>query len=163
MTLQDCTAILAPLALAMRADLDEPTFRAYYRALEDVPVQLLEAAVTATMREPRDFFPKAGELRGLCELTRRRLLARHPWTPCIECENSPRWREVQFPDGVRVEKCPCVARHQASLKDSGLLEPVSALPGEAGAGDEAVYPTLAQLPAPLQPQLRDVTRQKAMR
>ena len=68
MTLQECTALLTPLALALRTPMDGPTFRAYHRALKDVPVRLLQAAIDHAEKRPRDAyqptFPTAPTLSG---------------------------------------------------------------------------------------------------
>ncbi|MEY2873491.1 MAG: hypothetical protein RLZZ373_862, partial [Pseudomonadota bacterium] len=45
MTRIEFAAIIAPLTLAMRTELDRATVGAYFRVLESVPANLLEAAV----------------------------------------------------------------------------------------------------------------------
>lgn len=165
MTVEECTEILAPFVLALRADFDEPTFRAYHRFLKDVPAALLIAALEAEQdRGDLRFMPNAPELRAKCELQRRALLALQPWTPCVDCADSPRWRPVLV-DGIpRVERCPCVERHRLWLADKGIAEPICALPGTASEGPaEQDYPTRAQLPATLQARLSGLVDAKALR
>jgi hypothetical protein len=55
-------AIIAPLAVSLRADIDEPTIMMYFRALSDVPMQLLEAAAVELAATAK-FFPKPAEWR----------------------------------------------------------------------------------------------------
>jgi hypothetical protein len=156
-------AALSPLVIGMRAEFDQPTWSVYYAALRDVPAVLLESAVQAMLREPREFFPKVGELRAASEKQRRMLLATMPHEACCECESSKGWRSVLV-DGVsRVQRCPCVKRHQEKLKGMGLLESVSALPGEAERESEQVFPTVEQLPANIRKQLGTIAGQKAIR
>ena len=56
MTQAECTAILAALAVTLRTDVDAPTFRAYARALQDVPAALLQAAADRAARIPRQAY-----------------------------------------------------------------------------------------------------------
>lgn len=156
-------AILTPLLLAMRVDFDLATWAAYYRVLSDVSVPVLEAAVDAISREPREWFPKAGELRGVCEQQRRQLVAAHPWTACCLCEDSPKWRAVLVEGVTRVEKCPCVEQHRMSLKDQGILDPIAPMAGELTGDSEQVFPTMAQLPAGVRERLTGIAGQKALR
>jgi len=139
MTVEECTAILAPVALALRADVDAPTFRAYARALENVPAGLLEAAAGSLLqRADVKFFPTAPEWRGFCEQERRRLLALHAYDGCAECEGSKGWRAVQAERGPAVEKCPCRQRHADKLERLGLTTaPLAQLP--AATEPEADY------------------------
>lgn len=164
MTLAECTAILAPFAVACRADFDEPTFKAYHRVLQHVPSTLLEAALEGLMKDGVRFFPTAPELLTASEKARRQQLALDPWMPCCECEDTPRWRALTYPDGVRMEHCPCVARHRAMQAEKGLSEPIAALLGEVGAADsEQVYPTIDQLPAGTQTRVKAIAAGKVMR
>lgn len=163
-TRREFGVILEPFRLAMRADLDAPTLAAYFRVLETVPAVLFEAAVNDYLSQPLEFFPKAPELRAACEVQRRRQLALFPYEACIECEDQKGWRSVKGPDGYeRLERCPCRGRYQEALAARGLLDGISALPGEAEAQGEQVYPTAEQLPAALRSQLLATVRQKVMR
>lgn len=137
MTLKECSAILSPLALALRAEMDAPTYRAYHRALDDVPVPLLEAAVVAAMRLNSPFMPKPGELRALAETRRRELMAAHPYERCAECNFTgtvrlkPANRDLGLPP--LYGKCRCWNRYQARLEQLGIGTEPLALP----AGSEA--------------------------
>jgi hypothetical protein len=162
MTRDVFAAMLEPLVLAMRAEFDGPTWAAYYRVLGDVPASVLSATVDAAMREPLEFFPKAGELRAKAERQRRMLLALRPHEACCECEDSKGWRRRLVDGRLFSERCPCVKRHQAHLEELGLLTAIAQLPNEEGAGDEAVYPTAEQLPATLQSRLKQIAGDKAM-
>lgn len=127
MTLVECTAILAPLATMLHADMDAPMFRAYFRALEDVPTHLLAAAVERAAKSAR-FMPKPGELRQYAEDARKALIAAHPYDGCCECDGHKGWRPVLV-DGVqRVERCPCWGRHQEKLARLGVGSTPLALP-----------------------------------
>lgn len=163
MTLEECTAILTPLALAMRADMDVATYRAYHRALQDIPAPLFAVAVDGYAQSTEGWFPKAPDLRAACERQRRALLAAHPYEGCADCEHSRGWTTV-FVDGVpRAAVCACRGRHRAKLEALGLAEPVAALPGEAGAGEQAEYPTLEQLPSGVQRQVTAIAARKVLR
>lgn len=163
MTRDDFKVILEPLVLAMRVDFDVPTWIAYFRALEDVPAALLAHTVDALMREPLEFFPSAPKLRTAAERQRRVLLAAHPYDGCCECEDQRGWRAVLHDGAPKVERCPCVARHQDKLLRMGLAEPITQLPGEETRENEAVYPTLAQLPGPVRQQLTAIAGQKVLK
>jgi hypothetical protein len=124
MTLEECTDLLTPLALAMRADLDEPTFIAYGRMLAHVPVELAAAGLEELRATGLRFFPGAPEIQLAAERARRRQLALHPWEPCCDCEETPRWRLVMVAGVKWFDRCPCIARHQAQLASLGLLAPI---------------------------------------
>jgi hypothetical protein len=154
--------ILEPLALAMRAEMDGPTWTAYYRALSDVAAPLLAAVVDGMFHQALEFFPKAPELRAACERQRRAVLAANPHEACCDCEHSRGWCQVLVNDVPKVQRCPCVARHQQRLEALGVREPLAALPAEA-AGDEQVYPSFGQLPAGIRQQLEAVAARKQLR
>ena len=132
MTLEECTTVLAPAAIALGARLDVPTFRAYHRALQDVPLSLLEAALETAQRTPREpyepAFPPARRLRALAEQARHALIAAHPYEGCCECEDQRGWRTVTHADGAIVERCPGFRRHQEKLAQLGLGSMPLALP-----------------------------------
>lgn len=165
MTLQECTELLTPLALALRAEMDAPTFRAYHRVLKDVPVGLADRALSDLSRAGLEFMPTAFAIQAAAEKARRQLLALNPYDGCAECEEQRGFRTILGRDGQKtVEPCPCKGRYRQRLESLGVLEPVAALPGEAGVGvNEPVYPTVEQLPAPLRQRLRAVAGQKALR
>lgn len=164
MTLEECTAILGPLAIAMRVPMDEITFRAYHRLLKDVKPGLLERALDDLSREGLRFYPAATEILAACEKTRRRLLALDPYDGCPECEDQIGFRKVLNEAGQpTVERCPCKARWQHRLAAMGALEPLAALPGETTHETEQVYPTLDQLPAPVRAQVVSIATRKALK
>ena len=164
MTRVELVASLEPLAQALRTDIDAPTWTAYYRALRDVPASLLESVVEDYFRQPLVFFPKATEIRAACEKHRRAVLALNPYEGCVECEHSRGFRQVTSSSGqVTVEPCPCRGRHRARLEALGVADALVALPGEAEAQSEQVYPTVEQLPAPIRAQLERVAGQKVLR
>ena len=127
MTLPECTGLLAPLAVTLRADLDGPTFRAYHRALEDVPTRLLAAAVERAAKSDR-FMPKPGELRAYAEDARKVLLAAHPFE-CL-CGNCSVQGFVERElDGVRrMVRGSCWRAHQDKLSAIGVGAAPLALP-----------------------------------
>ena len=140
------------------------TQRAYHRLLKDVPAPLLVAGVDAFLETGPRFMPTAPELQVAAEKARRALLAAHPYDGCVECEGQRGFRTVIAEGGQPVvSPCPCKARHQQKLARLGLDKPAAVLPNEAGAGDEAVYPTLEQLPERIQARLRAVAAQKLLR
>lgn len=55
-------ACIAALAVATRGELDDPTIELYFRALEDVPIDLLEAA-SVELAKTSTFFPRPAEWR----------------------------------------------------------------------------------------------------
>lgn len=164
MTLQECTALIAPIALACRTEMDEPTFRAYHRVLKDVPAVLLEAALDDAARSGLPYgLPGAPVLLTACERARRARVAMLPWSACEDCEHSPGLRSVLVGGVKSAERCPCKAKHRARLEAMGLLHEVAELPHEVGAGDEKVYPTFDQLPAEMRQRLQAITERKALR
>lgn len=132
MTLKECTAILTPLVLALRAEMDAPTFRAYHRALDDVPKPLLESAVAAAMRLDSAFMPKPGELRALAETRRRELMAAHPYERCAACNftGTVRLAPANWERGTPplYGKCKCWDRYQVRLGELGIIAEPLALP-----------------------------------
>lgn len=164
MTLEECTALLAETAIALRVQIDAPTFRVYHKHLADVPHAVAEAAIAELSRAGMRFFPSATEIRAASEKTRRQQLALNPWSACAECETQPGWRTITDARGdSRVERCPCKKRHQERLSGLGLLEPIAALPGEVERESEQVYPTVQQLPADIRKQLESVSSRKVLR
>lgn len=152
MTLEDCTKLLAPVAIALGVRLDVPTFKAYHKALQDVPVNLLAAAVDAAQRLPRQpyapTFPTAPMLRAMAESCRQALLAAHPYE-AGECCNFTGWSEIRdeaHPHGLAT-RCGCYHAYQHRLADLGiktaLVAPVKRL--EAGEGFDPFDARMAQV------------------
>lgn len=167
MTLQECTGALTVLAFELGQALDAKTYRAYYRSLGSLPAGIFAEACRQEARRPRapydPRFPPPAALRQASERARRQLLAAYPHEACAECEHAKGWRPVTEGGVTRMERCPCVGRHQAKLAGLGLVEPVADLPGESAAeGGEQVYPTLAQLPTGLQARLRPIVDRKRL-
>lgn len=163
MTLEDVVDALTPLALAMRQQMGVPTFKAYHAVLKDVPAPVCAAALEQLKGSGLRFFPAATEIQAAAERVRRQQLALHPWEPCCECELTPKWRTVTVDGVARLEKCPCVTRHQTVLAERGLLAPIALLPGEAGVESEQVYPTVEQLPAAARRQLERIASKKVLK
>lgn len=133
MTRAEFFAIVSPLALAMRTELDRPTLAAYFRTLEDVSAPLFAAAVERLSKSKLEFFPKAGELRAAAEGERKKLLEAHPFEACVECEDQPGWREVKDANGVaRLQRCPCRESYLARLDALGAGRPLLAAMATGG-------------------------------
>lgn len=165
MTLDECVALLTPLALAMRADLDKPTFRAYHAILKNVPATLGQAALEDLAQSGLRFFPSAPEIQTAAEKARRRLLALHPYEGCAECEDQPGYRTVRIGDGqqLTVEKCPCKAQHHQRLADLGALEAIALMPGEVDSQMSTSYPTVDQIPTPIRARLTQIAAAKLLK
>lgn len=117
--------LLEPLVLALRATMDAPTWTAYFRALSDVPVRWLSAAVDAALREDRAFMPAPGELRALADHAMAQARAQLTPGECEDCDNT-RWAEAPDADGVpRVSRCGCWQRYQVAVAELSTL-PASA-------------------------------------
>lgn len=126
MTREEFRALLTPLVLAYRAEFDSPTWKAYYRALEDVPDALLVAAVEKSFRAVTPFMPKPGELRALAEIRRREMIEAHPYDRCPECNfiGKVAIREPGKPATYRA--CRCWDAYQAKIAKLGIsLEPLA--------------------------------------
>jgi hypothetical protein len=165
MTLDECTDLLEPLAIAMRVQMDVPTYVAYHAILRDVPLELAMLGLEQWRQAGPRFFPTAPEIQSFAEKARRQQLASHPWEPCGMCaDTQPGWRTVIAGGVERVQPCPCKSEHRRLLQARGLLEPIAVLPGEAGVGEnEQVYPRFEQLPAKLQKELKPLINQKVLR
>lgn len=164
MTFEECTGILTPLALALRADMDVAVFKAYHRVLKDVPTRLLEMAVDALLNAGTEFMPSAPKLKAECERFRRQWLALNPHTECAECEGQRGFRSVLGRSGQPVvERCPCVGRYQERLEALGMKAPLALLPGEETISNEQHYPTVNELPSGMQSQVRAAIASKVMR
>jgi hypothetical protein len=166
MTLQECTAMLTEAAMALRADVDDPTFRAYHRVLADVPARLMQAAVDAALQEPTlRFLPAAPDWKGRCEVQRRRLLALHPYEPCAKCNwiGQVRISAVGMVP-IRYGPCACRTAHESRMEALGLpSKPIAALPPTAGEVFTAEPTAPLTLPAAVQEKLHALATSKGMR
>jgi hypothetical protein len=163
-TLEEVVEVITPMALALRVQLDVPTFRAYHLYLKDVPVGVAALALENLSRTGLTFMPTAPEIRSASEKARRQQLALNPWSACAECESQAGWRTITDGRGdTRVERCPCKKRHQERIAGLGLLDAIAALPGEAEKESEQVFPTVQQLPEHLRKQVTAAAARKALR
>lgn len=130
MTRAEFRAVLAPLVLTMRVDFDAPTWTAYYRALEDVPLGMLQTAAERASREDRQFMPKPGELRAMAERRRQELIAAHPYERCADCNFVGIVRTGTKADGRTpiYGKCQCWASYLKRLDALGISNEPLALP-----------------------------------
>lgn len=127
MTLDECITIITPLALAMRTPMDEPSFLAYHRVLEDVPARVFQSAVGLASRDGRRFFPSAAELREVCERARVSLRAQLKFQPCVNCTHDG-WAEREINGVRRMVRCSCWQAHQARVAELGVGDQPLALP-----------------------------------
>jgi hypothetical protein len=125
MTLQECVAILAPVALACRAEVDEPTFRAYHRVLADVPAALAEAGLYLIIKSGDGFFPPAPKVLLAAEQARQQLIQAHPYEGCAECEATKGWTAISDGNVTRLQRCACFHRHQEFLAAFGATRPLA--------------------------------------
>ena len=164
MTLQECTAVLAPFALALRADVDDPTFRAYHRVLKDVPAALFQAAVDAVALEPDiRFLPTAPELRGRCERTRHALLQAQPYEGCCDCEHGPGWQTVTDGNMQKVQRCPCWTRYLLKLARLGIGTSLSTARPSFRELESAQGPALDEVPPAVTDRVREIAASKRLR
>lgn len=116
MTLKELIALLTPFALAMRWELDAPTFRAYHRQLAHIPAKLFDAALEKAGRQPRRFPPTAPELAALAEEVRLEWRASLQWVPCALC-SAQGWVEREVEGITRAVRCDCWKAHQARVAE----------------------------------------------
>ena len=139
MTSAECTAILAALAVTLRTELDAPTFRAYFRELDDIPAVLFQAAADRAAKTPRreydPVFPTVPMLRQYAEEARVAIAAAHPFA-CM-CGNCSQDGFVPREIGgvTRMVKGSCWRAHQATLARLGVGGAALALPVGEGAHD----------------------------
>jgi hypothetical protein len=127
---------LAMLMEAFRVDeqaLTDVQIRLLQQCLGKIPPALIEPAVMHTINtrtsKCKDWLPSNAELLSDAETVRKQLFAAHEWTPCAECESTPRFRPHLGTDGIsRMERCPCVVRHQQMLTDMGVTSQPIAVP-----------------------------------
>lgn len=129
MTLQECTALLTPLALACKTEMDAPTYRAYHKVLKDVPARLAEAGIEQLTQTGLPYgMPTAPAIRAAAEQARKAFIAAHPWEACIDCEETPGWCAVIIDGVTRMQRCRCKDRYQAQLAEQGVTSSTLALP-----------------------------------
>ncbi len=58
--------LLAQLSVMHRLEMDKPTARIYFEALNDVPIELLEGAFERLVRHAGEWMPKTEEIRQVC-------------------------------------------------------------------------------------------------
>lgn len=122
------------LAIAMLAEayqvktLTPATIRIYEKALQGVPVAVLEPMVQRTIKT-RQWFPKVSELLEDAEACRVELLRALTYGPCAECSESPGWIAAVDARGVaRVKRCRCWEIHQQKVQALGVGTERLALP-----------------------------------
>jgi hypothetical protein len=130
LSLEVCTALLLPVAVALSYQVDQRTFKAYHRALRDVPPRLLHAACEHAVREPREPYaprwPTAPMFRVWAEQARQRWLAEHPWAPCAACQDAAGFIEQRDEKGVsRLARCACWRAHHEQLAAAGMRQPLT--------------------------------------
>lgn len=164
MTVDECTDLLTPIAVAMRVQMDVPTFTAYAAMLKDVPQALGALGLELWRQAGPRFFPTAPEIQSFAEKARRQQLALRPWAPCGLCaEQNPGWRPVTR-DGIeRLERCPCKTEHERFLDSRGLLQPIAVMSTAEAIEAGDVYPTIDQLPPKLRKEIGAVANQKVLR
>lgn len=127
MTKHELIAVLGPLAVLMGKEMDAPSWTVYFRALEDVPVDLLRDAADRVAKSPTRFFPRPGEIRQHAEHARQARAASMPFTACEDCGGTG-WAEVLVENIRRVERCLCWKAHQQQLAAAGVSRTPLALP-----------------------------------
>lgn len=172
MSERDFAMCLALLAEAMgERTLTPVRIEAYHRGLKDIALPLLQATVDRLIQSiGSDSFrwtalPLVADIRKAAEEVRRELKAGYPWTPCAECEDTPRFRPVTDKDGTpRVERCPCVARYIEALTARGWHQSIVSLPAAEPLEPEAApQMSIAQLPEAVGERLRVIARQKVLK
>lgn len=165
MTIEELRAVLVPFALALRAEFDGPTQRAYARTLEDIPAPLLHAAVQRAEREgDLRFMPSAPEWRGRCEAERLRVLALHPYEACTDCHGVGTVKTS--PLGVippTYGPCACRRRYLERMADMGIpAQPVAKVAIEPQATLNPPAPSLDELPPAISDRIRQLADGRRM-
>lgn len=119
---------LVNLFTAFGKELDRPTGLLYWRALHDVPVPLLEAAVGKAVREhvygnP----PRPALLRQFAETCRVEIRQRFAWTSCGRC-SAQGWIEREIDGVTRAVRCDCFEQHARTLREIGADGPALTAP-----------------------------------
>jgi hypothetical protein len=102
--------------------------RVYDKALEAVPVPLLEPMVHRAI-STRTFFPKPSELLADAEACRQAFRAAMKYDPegCERCTGSG-WETVMVDQIPRVRRCVCFQAHQDKVTRLGVGETPLSLP-----------------------------------
>ena len=107
MSERDRGVAIAMLAEAFSVkDLTPAKIRIYEKALQEVPVQVLEPMVERAVKT-RQFFPRVAELLEDAKAVRAELMKALGDYGCAMCEDSKGWVAVTHADGVRLERQPC--------------------------------------------------------
>jgi hypothetical protein len=123
------------MALAMLAEafgekgLTPVRIEAYHRSLHDVPLVVLNQAVTLAIRQAK-YFPRVSELREWCEKARLELRGaiKMPDPLCDGC-SSGGFTELREADNViRMVRCSCWKMTQAKVEALGVGSVPLALP-----------------------------------
>jgi hypothetical protein len=107
---------LGNLFTAFGTRLDRPTGLMYWRALHDVPIPLLEAAIGIAVRErvyPKP--PRPAEVRLYADRARTEVRERFAWKSCGGCSQTG-W---VIQEGGYASKCACVEKHARTLRELG--------------------------------------------
>lgn len=125
MTLQECTVLLAEVAVTLGCRVDAVTYRAYHRALQDVPLELMRAGCDLAVRLPKDPYapkwPTAPTFRAFAEQARQAWLKAHPFEPCASCAENAGFIETRDAKGyIRLARCECWKVHQARISAAGM-------------------------------------------
>jgi hypothetical protein len=122
------------MALAMLAEafgekgLTPVRIEAYHRSLTDVPIGVLNNAVTAAIKSAK-FFPRVAELREYCEKARveMRSSIKMPDVPCDGCSKDG-FTELVVGNVQRMVRCDCWKATQAKVQALGVGAEPLALP-----------------------------------
>lgn len=168
---RDFAMVLAMLAEAFgEKHLTPVRIEAYHRGLKDIPLGLLQQTADRMIQTmgSESFrwtaLPLVADIRTAAERLRRELRAAHPWQPCCECEDHPRFREVTVEGVKRLERCPCLARHVEMLARLGAGPTAFvALPAAHEEPEAESGPELRSLPEPMQQRVRTIASQKVLK
>lgn len=118
-------SLLATLFTAYRKDVDDAAAMLYERGVGDIPLPLLDTAVTRAIKT-RTFLPTIAELRQDAEACRVELVRKHPPQYCDDCRHAHGWLPVKDELGVeRLTRCRCVIAWRQQLVGLGVTsEPV---------------------------------------
>jgi hypothetical protein len=104
-------------------DLSEATIKIYSKALQKIPAPLLSPMVEHCLETRKGYrkLPEIAELRADAEWARQQVLAKYPYEPCSDCEDSAGWVLILV-DGVsRMKRCQCRAAWLEKLDRLGAV------------------------------------------